>query len=65
MRTYLRFCFRGYFRGPLFVGGELQCDAFAGYGGLFDPEGSWHMTHIGCWSHARRKFHDARYTIRV
>ncbi len=44
----------------VFVGGELQCDAFAGYQGLFDPEGAWGMTHIGCWAHARRKFHDAR-----
>jgi hypothetical protein len=46
---------------PLFAGGELQCDAFAGYGGLFDAQGPWRMTHIGCWAHARRKFHDARY----
>lgn len=47
----------------LFVGGELQCDAYAGYdaqGGLFDPQGVWRMIHVGCWAHARRKFHDAR-----
>jgi transposase len=49
----------------LFVGGELQCDAYAGYGsggqgGLLDPEGPWRMVHVGCWAHARRKFHDAR-----
>ncbi|MFW6114464.1 MAG: IS66 family transposase [bacterium] len=54
---------------PLFVEGELQCDAYAGYGsnsgggakgGLLDPNGPWRMVHIGCWAHARRKFHDAR-----
>ncbi|MFW6336895.1 MAG: IS66 family transposase [Phycisphaeraceae bacterium] len=54
---------------PLFVEGELQCDAYAGYGsnsgggakgGLLDPNGPWRMTHVGCWAHARRKFHDAR-----
>jgi hypothetical protein len=48
---------------PLFVAGELQCDAYAGYdaeGGLLDPRGPWRMVHVGCWAHARRKFHDAR-----
>jgi len=53
---------------PLFVGGELQCDAYAAYGsggeggsgGLLDPQGPWRMIHVGCWAHARRKFHDAR-----
>jgi len=49
---------------PLFVERELQCDAYAGYGsggqGLLDPQGPWRMVHIGCWAHARRKFHDAR-----
>ena len=40
----------------------LQCDAYAGYNDLFDPRhsGGWRMTHVGCWAHARRKFHDAR-----
>ena len=50
---------------PLFVEGDLLCDAYAGYGsagngGLLDPNGPWRMTHVGCWAHARRKFHDAR-----
>ena len=48
---------------PLFVGGQLQCDAYGGYaatGGLLDPDGPWRMVHVGCWAHARRKFHDAR-----
>ena len=48
---------------PLFVAGELQCDAYACYdakGGLLDADGPWQMTHIGCWAHVRRKFHDAR-----
>jgi transposase len=44
----------------VFIAGELQCDAFAGYRGLFDPDGPWRMMHIGCWAHVRRKFHDAR-----
>lgn len=52
--------FRDTNKQPLFVGGALQCDAFAGYNGLLDPEGDWGMVHIGCWAHARRKFHDAR-----
>jgi transposase len=50
---------------PLFVEGELQCDAYSGYeakGGLLDPHGPWRMVHVGCWAHARRKFHDARLT---
>jgi len=48
---------------PLFVERELQCDAYAGYdaeGGLLDRAGPWRMIHVGCWAHARRKFHDAR-----
>jgi len=61
--------FRGFREGrdetkePLFVEGELQCDAYSGYeakGGLLDPHGPWRMVHVGCWAHARRKFHDAR-----
>ena len=57
--------FRDLHDQPLFVAGELQCDAYAGYGsggqgGLLDPQGPWRMVHVGCWAHARRKFHDAR-----
>jgi hypothetical protein len=52
--------FRGSDGEPLFAGGLLQCDAFGGYNGLFDPKGPWTMVHVGCWAHARRKFHDAR-----
>jgi len=43
------------FRGP------LQCDAYVGYDRLFEPP--WQMTHIGCWAHVRRKFHDARLSF--
>jgi len=57
--------FRDLHDQPLFVERELQCDAYAGYGsggggGLLDPQGPWRMVHVGCWAHARRKFHDAR-----
>jgi len=37
--------------------GYLQCDAFAGYDALFD---AGDLVEVGCWAHARRKFHDAR-----
>ena len=37
--------------------GYLQCDAFAGYDALF---ASGDLIEVGCWAHARRKFHDAR-----
>lgn len=49
-------------RGQPAYHGYLQCDAYAGYNDLFDPRppGAWRMTHVGCWAHARRKFHDAR-----
>jgi transposase len=52
-------------RGQPAYHGHLQCDAYAGYNALFDPQqsrgpGAWRMTHVGCWAHARRKFHDAR-----
>lgn len=40
--------------------GLLQCDAYTGYGDLFDPEKPWRMTHVACWAHARRKFYDLR-----
>jgi len=63
--------FRDENNDPWFVKGELQCDAYAGYGsdsdsnsggggGLLDRRGPWRMIHVGCWAHARRKFHDAR-----
>ncbi|PNW30496.1 UNVERIFIED_CONTAM: hypothetical protein BEN50_20410 [Euhalothece sp. KZN 001] len=55
--------FRDQHDQPIYVEGELQCDAYSGYeakGGLLDPHGPWRMTHVGCWAHARRKFHDAR-----
>jgi len=47
-------------RGQPTYHGYLQCDAYAGYNDLFDRQQSWRMTHVGCWAHARRKFHDAR-----
>lgn len=49
-------------RGQPAYHGCLQCDAYAGYNDLFDPQqpGGWKLTHVGCWAHARRKFHDAR-----
>ena len=37
--------------------GYLQCDAFTGYDALFD---AGDLVEVGCWAHARRKFHDAR-----
>ena len=55
---------RRWFRGkedePLFVGGLLQGDGYAGVNQLFDPEKPWKMINVGCWAHARRKFYDAR-----
>jgi len=47
-------------RGDPLYHGHLQCDGYVGYANLFDPTGPWGMTHVGCWAHARRKFHDAR-----
>ena len=47
--------------GParIFLGfeGYLQADAYAGYDGLFQ-DGK--IVEVGCWMHARRKFHEAR-----
>lgn len=40
--------------------GNLQCDAYAGFGRLFERGSKWGMTEIGCWAHARRKFYDSR-----
>jgi hypothetical protein len=39
--------------------GFLQCDAFPGYDAVF-AKGA--LVEVGCWAHARRKFHDARAT---
>jgi len=36
----------------------LQCDAFAGYNGLFVP--GRHLYEVACWAHARRKFFEAK-----
>jgi transposase len=36
--------------------GYLQSDAYAGYDGLHARG----LTAVGCWAHARRKFHEAR-----
>jgi len=49
--------------GPVkFLGnysGYLQADAYAGYDAVFEKD---FATEVGCWSHARRKFYDARDT---
>jgi len=37
--------------------GKVQADAYSGYDTLFRREG---LMEVGCWSHARRYFHDAR-----
>jgi transposase len=37
--------------------GYLQADAFSGYEALYR---GGVITEVGCWAHARRKFHDAR-----
>jgi transposase len=39
--------------------GLVQADAYAGYDALFAQP---YVTEIGCWAHARRKFHDAKTT---
>lgn len=44
---------------PLYHG-YLQCDGHSTYDHLFDSGKPWGMTRVGCWAHARRKFHDAR-----
>ena len=52
--------------GPVaFLGsfkGYLQADAYNGYDAVFENET---IVEVGCWSHARRKFHDAFETDRV
>jgi transposase len=39
--------------------GYLQADAYSGYDALFK---SGKVLEVGCWAHARRKFHEARTT---
>lgn len=39
--------------------GYLQADAYSGYDALFK---GGHVIEVGCWAHARRKFHEARTT---
>ena len=46
-----------------FVGTEenpryIQCDAYAGYNGLFAKDR--HVFEAGCWAHARRKYDEAK-----
>jgi len=39
--------------------GYLQADAFSGYDGIYlDSDGR--IIEVGCWAHARRKFHESR-----
>lgn len=40
--------------------GFLQADAFGGYDGIYAGEVGGEVTEVACWSHARRKFYDAR-----
>jgi len=36
--------------------GSVQCDAYSGYNGLEAKS----IVRLGCWAHARRRFHDAK-----
>ena len=41
--------------------GFLHADAYAGFGGLYDPDpatGQARLVEVACWSHARRKLYD-------
>ncbi len=38
----------------------LQADAFGGYDGIYAGQAGGKVVEVACWSHARRKFHDAR-----
>lgn len=40
--------------------GYLQADAFGGYDGIYMGQAGGHVTEVTCWTHARRKFYDAR-----
>jgi transposase len=39
--------------------GYLQADAFNGYDGIY-LESNGRIIEVGCWAHARRKFHESR-----
>jgi transposase len=39
--------------------GYLQADAFNGYNGIY-LESQGRIVEVGCWAHARRKFHESR-----
>jgi len=39
--------------------GYLQADAFKGYDGIY-LESQGRIIEVGCWAHARRKFHESR-----
>ena len=39
--------------------GYLQADAFQGYDGIY-LESQGRIVEVGCWAHARRKFHESR-----
>ena len=39
--------------------GYLQADAFNGYDGIY-LESRGQIVEVGCWAHARRKFHECR-----
>jgi transposase len=39
--------------------GYLQADAFGGYDGIYAGSGG-QIIEVGCWAHARRKFHESR-----
>jgi hypothetical protein len=38
----------------------LQADAFGGYDGIYAGQAGGQVTEVACWSHARRKFFEAR-----
>jgi hypothetical protein len=38
----------------------LQADAFGGYDGIYAGKAGGRVIEVACWSHARRKFHEAR-----
>jgi len=38
----------------------LQADAFGGYDGIYAGQAGGRVTEVACWSHARRKFYEAR-----
>ena len=48
------------FRGASAQPRYLQCDAFAGYNGLF--ANGHHLLEVGCWAHTRRKMFEAKDT---